>query len=94
MATHGDIDVAALLAEVERLKAKNAELEKAKANAVTFKVSEKGCVSAYLGGRFPVSLYVDQWERLFSNLDTLKQFIEDNRDKLATLERKTTQNIK
>jgi len=47
-----------------------------------FKVSEKGAVSVYGLGRFPVTLYGEQWKRLFSASDDIQQFIEQNRDRL------------
>ena len=70
----------------EQMAARIAELEGrlAKGGSVTFKVSEKGAVSVYGLGRFPVTLYQEQWAKLFSNVDELKAFIEANRSKLKT----------
>ncbi len=49
---------------------------------VGFKVSEKGGVSVYGLGRFPVTLYYEQWVRLLGSSDALRDFIETNKDKL------------
>ena len=46
---------------------------------ISFKVSEKGAVSVYGLGRFPVTLYREQWEKLFANMPGLKKFIEENK---------------
>ena len=53
-----------------------------KRGAIEFKVSEKGGVSVYGLGRFPVTLYYEQWTRLLDAVPELKQFIEENKDKL------------
>jgi len=50
------------------------------------KVSEKGAVSVYGLGRFPVTLYQEQWNKLFSMPDEIKQFIAENKDKLKVKE--------
>jgi hypothetical protein len=70
----------------EQMAARIAELEGrlAKGGSVTFKVSEKGAVSVYGLGRFPVTLYLEQWNKLLSNAEELKAFIEANRSKLKT----------
>jgi hypothetical protein len=70
----------------EQMAARIAELEGrlAKGGSVTFKVSEKGAVSVYGLGRFPVTLYLEQWNKLLSNAEELKAFIEANRAKLKT----------
>jgi hypothetical protein len=47
-----------------------------------FKVSEKGGVSVYGLGRFPVTLYYEQWQRLLGAADELRAFLETNKDKL------------
>jgi hypothetical protein len=64
----------------EELERKVQELEKG--SEVTFKVGDKGGISAYLGGRFPVTLYVEQWERLIASIDNLRAFIKDNSGRL------------
>lgn len=67
-----------------------AEAETAKpvkrAATVSLKVSEKGAVSVYGLGRFPVTLYREQWEKLLALSDQIKTFIADNKDKLKTKE--------
>lgn len=68
-----------LLAELARLKAENEALKKPAARgSITFKVSDKGAVSVYGLGRFPVTLYKEQWEKLMDKSAELKQFIIDN----------------
>jgi hypothetical protein len=71
----------------EELKARLADLEKQvdtkkKTGAMEFRVSEKGGVSVYGLGRFPVTLYYEQWTRLLDAAPDLKTFIEDNKGKL------------
>jgi len=70
----------------EELLARIAELEKQtatkKSGRLDFKVSEKGGVSVYGLGRFPVTLYYEQWMRLLGAADDLRTFIEDNKGKL------------
>ncbi|MBI4890491.1 MAG: hypothetical protein HY821_07675 [Acidobacteria bacterium] len=75
-----------LAAELEKLKAENASLKRARNAGITFKVSEKGAVSVYGLGRFPVTLYKEQWERLMAASDQLKGFIADNAEKLKVRE--------
>ena len=75
-----------LKAELERLKAENEALKKRRSSAVLMKVSEKGAVSVYGLGRFPVTLYQEQWNKLLSMADEIKQFIADNQDKLKVKE--------
>jgi hypothetical protein len=71
-----------LRAELERLKAENEALKNRRSSAVSMKVSEKGAVSVYGLGRFPVTLYQEQWAKLLSMAEEIKQFIADNQDKL------------
>ncbi|HVP55777.1 MAG TPA: hypothetical protein VMU45_12365 [Candidatus Eisenbacteria bacterium] len=70
----------------EELKAQLAALqEKVKTRerrAVDFKVSEKGAVSVYGLGRFPVTLYYEQWVRLLEHVDQLREFLEENKPHL------------
>jgi acetyl esterase/lipase len=71
----------------EELKARVAELEKEnegkkRSGRLEFRVSEKGGVSVYGLGRFPVTLYYEQWTRLLDAVPDLKQFIDENKDKL------------
>lgn len=72
--------------ELERLKAENEQLKSKRKGAgeITFKVSQKGALSVYGLGRFPVTLYREQWERLLVKLDDLKKFIRDNEGTLKT----------
>ncbi len=68
----------------EELKARLAELEKQprRTGSLEFRVGEKGGVSVYGLGRFPVTLYYEQWNRLFDAMPQLRQFLEDNKSKL------------
>jgi len=67
----------------EELKAKLAELEKQgggrRSGALEFRVGEKGGVSVYGLGRFPVTLYYEQWIRLLETAPQLRTFLEDNK---------------
>jgi hypothetical protein len=76
-----------LQAEVERLRAENQALKTRSDRAVSLKVSEKGGVSVYGLGRFPVTLYKEQWEKLLAMSDDLRKFIQDNAAKLKVKER-------
>jgi hypothetical protein len=73
-----------LLEEVERLRRENEALRaKTKAaDGLTFRVSEKGAVSVYGLGRFPVTLYQEQWDKLLARADDLRAFIEANQGQL------------
>jgi hypothetical protein len=70
----------------EELKAKLAELEKQqgtrRTGSLEFRVGEKGGVSVYGLGRFPVTLYYEQWIRLLDSADKLREFLEENKSKL------------
>jgi len=70
----------------EELKAKLAELEKTqgtrRTGSLEFRVGEKGGVSVYGLGRFPVTLYYEQWIRLLDASDKLREFLEENKSKL------------
>ena len=70
----------------EELKAKLAALEAKQHKEISFKVSDKGGVSVYGLGRFPVTLYFEQWQRLLENVEPLKAFIIENKSKLKTKE--------
>jgi hypothetical protein len=67
-----------LKAELERLRAENEALKKPGRGQISIKVSEKGAVSVYGMGRFPVTLYKEQWDRLLGAADQIKAFIKDN----------------
>jgi hypothetical protein len=71
----------------DELKARLADLEKQvetkkKAGVIDFRVSEKGGVSVYGLGRFPVTLYYEQWTRLLDAAEKLREFLEENKSKL------------
>ncbi len=70
----------------EQLKARIAELEQQLAGRRTgsleFRVSEKGAVSVYGLGRFPVTLYYEQWKRLLDAAERLHDFLEENKSRL------------
>jgi hypothetical protein len=75
----------------DELKERLAQLEKQvetkkRSGTVDFRVSEKGGVSVYGLGRFPVTLYYEQWTRLLDRTDDLKAFLEENKDKLKRKE--------
>ena len=67
-----------LKAEIERLRAENQSLKKPARGQTFLKVSEKGALSVYGLGRFPVTLYREQWEKLLGMTDEIRQFIKDN----------------
>jgi len=69
-------------AELERLRAENAKLKAATERKFSLKVSDKGGVSVYGLGRFPVTLYQEQWEKLLDNADDIREFIVDNKSRL------------
>jgi hypothetical protein len=74
-----------LQAEIERLRAENESLRRPRGQT-SLRVSEKGALSVYGLGRFPVTLYREQWEKLLSMADEIRQFIEDNDTKLKRKE--------
>lgn len=71
-----------LKAELERLRAENSRLKQRGSRGVSMKVSEKGGVSIYGLGRFPVTLYKEQWEKLLDMSDDIRAFILENTSKL------------
>ena len=71
-----------LRAELERLKAENERLKNQRGRSVSLKVSEKGGVSVYGLGRFPVTLYKEQWAKLLSMADEIRAFIAENEPSL------------
>ncbi len=77
-----------LKAELEKLRAENAALKSSKPErgTLSMKVSEKGALSIYGMGRFPVTLYKEQWLKLLGIADEIKQFITDNDSRLKTKE--------
>jgi hypothetical protein len=73
-----------LKAELERLRVENEQLKSQRGRAVSLKVSEKGGVSVYGLGRFPVTLYKEQWAKLLSMADEIRAFIKENEPRLKT----------
>lgn len=75
-----------LQAELQKLRAENQRLKQAGRGKLAMKVSEKGALSVYGMGRFPVTLYKEQWLRLLSMAEEIKAFIEANQDSLKSKE--------
>jgi hypothetical protein len=73
-----------LRAEVERLRAENAKLKEGGRSAVRLKISEKGGLSVYGLGRFPVTLYKEQWTKLLAMADEIKAFLAEHDAELKT----------
>jgi hypothetical protein len=75
-------------AEIERLRAENESLKNKKSaeGSLSMKVSEKGALSIYGMGRFPVTLYKEQWLKLLGIADQIKKYIEENNSRLKTKE--------
>jgi hypothetical protein len=71
-----------MAAELARLRAENEQLKASRERRVYLKVSDKGAVSLYGLGRFPVTLYVEQWETILNMGDEIKKFMADNAAKL------------
>ncbi len=70
--------------ELERLHAENETLKKRSEKGLSLKVSQKGGVSVYGLGRFPVTLYKEQWEKLLEMTDDIRTFIQENEAQLKT----------
>lgn len=88
-------DMSALQAQLEALKAENAQLkmsvdlaQKLTKGGLSLKVAEKGGLSLYGLGRFPTTLYVEQWEKLLTYSDSIREFITTNRAALKSKEQK------
>ena len=77
---------AEMQAELERLRAENAQLKNKDKGGLTLKVSEKGAVSLYGMGRFPVTLYKEQWLRVLASAPEIEAFIHENETRLKTKE--------
>jgi hypothetical protein len=73
-----------LKAELDRLKAENEALKAKTTRATSIRVSEKGGVSVYGLGRFPVTLYKEQWLKLLDMTEDLRVFIAENEGKLKS----------
>lgn len=90
MAILADLSQGEIMQRYEAMVAENAKLTAALAaqskRGISCKVSEKGAVSVYGLGRFPVTLYRSQWERLAGEMEAVKAFIEANAASLAVKE--------
>jgi len=75
-----------LKAELERLRQENATLKKGASSGLRLKVSEKGAVSVYGMGRFPVTLYQEQWLKLLDMSDDIRAFIREHGSRLKKKE--------
>ena len=71
-----------LKAELERLRAENAALKKVGSKGVSMKVSEKGGLSIYGLGRFPVTLYKEQWTKLLDMAEEIRTFLKEHDSEL------------
>jgi hypothetical protein len=77
-----------LKSELERLRTENAALKRGATSGVRMKVGEKGGVSVYGMGRFPVTLYKEQWLKLLDMADEIRAFIADNEPELKSKQQK------
>ncbi|MBI2679402.1 MAG: hypothetical protein HYX25_00160 [Candidatus Solibacter usitatus] len=75
-----------LQAEIERLRAENEALKKPARGQMSLKVSEKGALSVYGLGRFPVTLYREQWEKLLNMGEDIRSFIQTHDTQLKKKE--------
>jgi hypothetical protein len=73
-----------LKAELERLRKENESLKKGAAKGISMKVSEKGGLSVYGLGRFPITLYQEQWTKLLDMSEDIRAFIVAHRGELKT----------
>lgn len=78
-----------LQAELERLRAENEALKARMAKKVSLRVSEKGAVSVYGLGRFPVTLYKEQWWKLLDMADEIRAFIAEHEAELKAKDAKS-----
>lgn len=83
-------ELAELQAQLAAMQAENERLrqERAQAGKVSLKVSEKGAVSVYGMGRFPITLYREQWEKLLAHKGQIETFIRENARMLSSKEDK------
>ena len=79
-----ELDSDEMKAELERLRAENESLKKRDEKGLSLKVSQKGGVSVYGLGRFPVTLYKEQWTRLLEMTDEIRAFIREHDAELKT----------
>ena len=75
-----------LRAEIEKLRAENDQLKTKGVRGLSLKVSEKGAVSLYGVGRFPVTLYKEQWIKILGMKDEIEAFLQNNASSLKTKE--------
>ena len=68
--------------EIERLRMENEALRKSNTPEISMKVSQKGALSVYGLGRFPVTLYKEQWFRLLEKAEDIRNFIKENDSEL------------
>jgi hypothetical protein len=73
-----------LKSQIERLKAENEALKRSSSKGLSMRVSEKGALSVYGLGRFPVTLYKEQWLRLLDMTDDIREFIKQNEIQLKS----------
>ena len=73
-----------LRSELERLRAENEALKRTSSKGLSMKVSEKGALSVYGLGRFPVTLYKEQWLRLLEMTEDIRAFIKQNETQLRS----------
>lgn len=77
-------DAASMKAELDRLRAENDALKRTKEKGLTMKIGEKGGLSVYGLGRFPVTLYKEQWIKLLAMKEDILAFIDANAEKLKS----------
>jgi hypothetical protein len=75
-----------LRAELERLRAENDQLKNKGVRGLSLKVSEKGGLSLYGVGRFPVTLYKEQWRKILAMAGEIEEFMQKNESLLKTKE--------
>lgn len=73
-----------LRSELERLRRENEALKRGAVKGVSLKVSEKGGVSVYGLGRFPITLYKEQWAKLLDMADDIRTFIAEHEPELKS----------
>jgi hypothetical protein len=73
-----------LKSQIERLTAENEALKRSTSKGLSMKVSEKGALSVYGLGRFPVTLYKEQWLRLLDLTEDIRGFIKQNESQLRS----------
>ncbi len=76
-------------AELARLKAENERLKRQQASPLSLKVSQKGALSVYGLGRFPVTLYKEQWARLLENVEDIRAFLDEHDGELKAKDKAT-----